>query len=112
MHYGKSSTDQLNRIFQDPFTKWPRRFKWVVFFCFLLPICFYFASSKDNIAPSFLSMVNILFLFFNLFVVFWGIKLNQLARRHWHKNYHLPMTIIFAFIPLSLLIFQYTNYCL
>lgn len=113
MHYNRPFPDQVDRIFRDHFRKWPRRFKWTVFCCFFLPLSFYFASNHGAFAPSFLTILVIAFLALNALVVLWGLRLNSFAQRsYWHKNYHIGGATSLALVPLSLLIFQYTKYCL
>ncbi|WP_028025385.1 hypothetical protein [Enterovibrio calviensis] len=112
MHYSRPYPDQIDRIFRDHFRKWPRRFKWAVFFCFLLPISFYAALVDGMFAPSFLSILVIVFISINSVVILWGLRLNSFAQRYWHRNYHIVGTTTLAVVPLSLLAIQYSKYCI
>lgn len=112
MHHTKPFPDQIDCIFRDHFSKWPRRFKWTVFFCFCFPISVYFALTQGTFAPSFVTMMVLSLSTFNTLVVFWGLKLNSFAQRYWHRNYHISGAVILSLLPLSTLVFQYTVYCL
>ena len=112
MNYNKASTNELNKVFQDRFKKWPRLFKWSVFFCFFFPLFFYLVINNNEIGKEFHSSVFAFFLVINLLILFWGIKLHLFSKRYWHKKYYIYITCSFALIPLYVLIYQYTQYCL
>lgn len=112
MNYNNASTDELHRIFQDHFKKWPRRFKWSVFICFFFPVFFYFSVINGDVSSSFYSPLFMFFLSINSVILFWGIKLYFFSKRYWHRNYHIYRTCAFSLIPLLTLIFQYSKYCL
>ncbi|WP_255555630.1 hypothetical protein [Enterovibrio paralichthyis] len=78
-----------------------------------MPLSFYYASAHGTFAPSFLTILVIVFFAVNALVVIWGLRLNSFAQRsYWHRNYHISGTTTLALIPLALLAIQYTKYCL
>ncbi|MDF2184354.1 hypothetical protein [Grimontia hollisae] len=100
-------------MFRDRFRKWPRRFKWTVFCCFFMPMLSYAANTHGSVAPSFLTIIVILFFAINVLVVIWGVRLNTFAQRsYWYRNYHLGGATTLALVPLIVLILQYSTYCL
>ena len=112
MNYNKASTNELNKVFQDRFKKWPRRFQWSVFFCFLFPVFFYLLINNNDINNDFYSSVFGFLFVINLLILLWGIRLHIYSKRYWHKNYYIYITCILALIPLHALLYQYTQYCL
>lgn len=78
-----------------------------------MPMLSYAANTHGTVAPSFLTIIVILFFGINALVVIWGIRLNTFAQRsYWHRNYHIGGATVLALIPLALLVFQYSSYCL